>query len=68
MITDIIQFSGDTFTCSECREKFPPGVLVNVFRWDDRMLLYCMKCLASLVECEDTVWESTPKKDPRMKE
>ena len=68
MVTDIIYSSPDGFTCSHCGEKFGPGTLVNVFRWDNRMTLYCMKCLQKLGIDPEVQWTAEQPKDPRMKE
>lgn len=67
MITDIIQYSTDSFTCNECGEKFAPGTLVNVFRWDGKTHLFCMKCLELMSLTDDIIWVAETETDPRMR-
>lgn len=71
MINDIICFSNDGFTCKRCKEKFLPGSLQNIFRWDNKMTTYCMDCL-SMLDIDGNnrtiIWQANQIKDPRMKE
>jgi hypothetical protein len=70
MISDIICFSDDSFTCNGCKKKYNPGTLINVFRWDGKMNVYCMVCLQKMnISNNGTIiWQANQRKDPRMKE
>jgi len=67
MTSDIICFNnGYKCTCRRCKGKIYPGDLMNVFRWNEKMTIFCMKCLVEMGIDRDITWSAEQEKDPRM--